>query len=256
MAVSRNIQMSFWTDSKVYDDFTPEDKYFYLYLLTNPHTNLLGCFEISVKTMSNETGYSADVIEKLLDRFENIHKVLRYSHETKEVLLLHWYKYNWQGGNQKKNIEVLFENVKNDEFKDYISDVMDMVDNPLQGAYEGLQGASCSTIYINNKYIDSIKNIIEYLNSVCNTNYKYNTKATQKQIIARLKEGYTEDDFKSVIDKKYKEWIGTDYEKYLRPDTLFGSKFESYINQKILDTPYGMSRETAEMRARFLANED
>ena len=43
MAVFRTISNSFWTDSKVDDTFTPEDKYFYLYLLTNPHTNICGC---------------------------------------------------------------------------------------------------------------------------------------------------------------------------------------------------------------------
>ena len=43
------------------------------------------------------------------------------------------------------------------------------------------------------------------------------------------------DDFKSVIDKKSKEWLGTNMERYLRPDTLFGTKFESYLNQNIVD---------------------
>ena len=46
MAIYRNVSMSFWTDSKVADDFTAEDRYFYLYLFTNPHTNLCGCYEI------------------------------------------------------------------------------------------------------------------------------------------------------------------------------------------------------------------
>jgi hypothetical protein len=45
------------------------------------------------------------------------------------------------------------------------------------------------------------------------------------------------DDFKSVIDKKSKEWLGTNMERYLRPDTLFGTKFESYLNQNIVDEP-------------------
>ena len=52
MALYRTIQISFWTDTKIVDDFTPEDKYFYLYLFTNPHTNLSGCYEISKNQMS------------------------------------------------------------------------------------------------------------------------------------------------------------------------------------------------------------
>ena len=48
MASYRNISMDFWTDSKVVDDFTPEDRYIYLYCMTNPHTNLCGCYEVSI----------------------------------------------------------------------------------------------------------------------------------------------------------------------------------------------------------------
>ena len=62
MAQYRLVQLSFWTDSKVIDDFTPEDRYFYLYLMTSPHTNLSGCYEISLKQMSDETGYSKETV--------------------------------------------------------------------------------------------------------------------------------------------------------------------------------------------------
>ena len=69
MAVFRTISNSFWTDSKVDDTFTPEDKDFYLYLLTNPHTNICGCYEISNKQMSRETGYNEDTIKRLISPF-------------------------------------------------------------------------------------------------------------------------------------------------------------------------------------------
>ena len=75
MAIYRTIQMSFWTDPKIVDDFTPEDRYFYLYLFTNPHTNLCGCYQISKSQMVMELGYSRETIEKLISRFEQIHKV-------------------------------------------------------------------------------------------------------------------------------------------------------------------------------------
>lgn len=78
------------------------------------------------------------------------------------------------------------------------------------------------------------KEIVDYLNLVCHTNYKATTKNTVKHINARLSEGYTLDDFKTVIDKKSSEWLGTSMEQYLRPDTLFGTKFESYLNQQIV----------------------
>lgn len=82
--------------------------------------------------------------------------------------------------------------------------------------------------------LDLIKYIVEYLNKTCETKYRYTTVNTQKHIRARLKDGYVFEDFKTVIDKKYEEWNGTDMAKYLRPETLFGTKFESYLNQKNL----------------------
>ena len=79
------------------------------------------------------------------------------------------------------------------------------------------------------KYIS----IVEYLNEKAGTKYQASTKKTKACINARLSEGFTVEDFKTVIDKKCSDWIGTDYEQYLRPETLFGTKFESYLNAKI-----------------------
>lgn len=74
--------------------------------------------------------------------------------------------------------------------------------------------------------------VIDYLNEKVGTHYRATNKTTQKHINARLKEGYTYDDFKIVIDKKCAEWKGTSMEQYLRPETLFGTKFENYLNAK------------------------
>lgn len=82
----------------------------------------------------------------------------------------------------------------------------------------------------NNKDIYIV--VLDYLNCKAGTNYKASSKATQQHINARLAEGFTVDDFKSVIDKKCTEWMGSEWEKYLRPSTLFGSKFENYLNGK------------------------
>ncbi|WP_312448234.1 conserved phage C-terminal domain-containing protein [Lacrimispora sp.] len=73
--------------------------------------------------------------------------------------------------------------------------------------------------------------IIDYLNSKTGKSYRWQTKATQGHINARFADGYTMEDFKNVIDKKTAEWKGGEMEQYLRPETLFGSKFEGYLNQ-------------------------
>lgn len=77
--------------------------------------------------------------------------------------------------------------------------------------------------------------IIQYLNEKTNTSYKPSINKTQEIIRARIREGYTVDDFKQVIDLKTAEWLPNPHMyKFLRPETLFGTKFESYINQKPL----------------------
>lgn len=75
-----------------------------------------------------------------------------------------------------------------------------------------------------------IKEIISYLNERAGTAYRPTGSDTQKHISARLSEGFTLEEFIRVIDKKCDEWLNTDMAKYLRPSTLFGTKFESYLN--------------------------
>ncbi len=78
------------------------------------------------------------------------------------------------------------------------------------------------------------KYIVEYLNEKAGTNYRASTKKTQTCIHARLAEGFTVDDFKTVIDKKCADWLDdAKMAQYLRPETLFGTKFESYLNAKV-----------------------
>ena len=88
----------------------------------------------------------------------------------------------------------------------------------------------------NNKDIDNkadkYKYIVEYLNKKAGTKYKPTAKDTREHINARLVDGHTVEDFITVIDNKCLEWLGTEWEKYLRPSTLFGRKFESYLNSK------------------------
>ena len=75
------------------------------------------------------------------------------------------------------------------------------------------------------------EDIVSHLNSVTGSSYRSTTSKTRKLIAARLAEGFTADDFKAVISKKAKEWQNTDMAQYLRPETLFGTKFEGYLNQ-------------------------
>ena len=74
--------------------------------------------------------------------------------------------------------------------------------------------------------------IIDYLNRKTNSHYRPTSKATKRLIKARYNEGFTDADFKTVIDKKCTEWLqDANMAQYLRPETLFGTKFEAYLNQ-------------------------
>ena len=74
--------------------------------------------------------------------------------------------------------------------------------------------------------------VIDYLNQKCGTKYQNTALEYVQLILDKLSRGFNYNDFIKVIDLKYQDWNGTDMEKYLRPQTLFGSKFESYLNQK------------------------
>ena len=130
MAIYRNVHLSVWTDTKIDDEFTPEDKYFWLYLLTNPQTNICGCYEISFKQMVNQTGYSKDTIIRLLNRFEKEHGVIQFNSDTKEVLILHWYKYNWSDSIKVlTGVESVAKHIKCEEFKKYVFSVLESLKN-------------------------------------------------------------------------------------------------------------------------------
>lgn len=81
--------------------------------------------------------------------------------------------------------------------------------------------------------LKEFKEIISYLNEKAGTKYRSSGNKTQRLIKARFNDGFNIDDFKKVIDTKTAEWSGTDMAKYLRPETLFGTKFESYLNQEV-----------------------
>lgn len=158
MALYRNIQITFWTDPKVADEFSPEDKFFYLYLFTNPHTNLCGCYEISKKQVSWETGYSLETIELLLERFEKIHKVISFSAETKELLLINWHKYNWtKSADFRKALSREIEGIKNQRFKEYLYSVCEGGDTVPAPSYDGGGTTDTDTIADTVKDTDTVK---------------------------------------------------------------------------------------------------
>lgn len=115
-----------------------------------------------------------------------------------------------------------------------LNTLLNKVEYPIKQSLTGGIKQSLTNNIELDKLLDNIKEIVGYLNAKLGTRYLPTNEKTQRLITARFNENrkYTVADFKAVIDKKVAEWKGTEMEKYIRPETLFGTKFESYLNQK------------------------
>jgi DnaD/phage-associated family protein len=94
MAKFRMVRTDFWKNPIVSEEMTPEDKYFYLYLLTNPHSTQIGIYKITKKQMAFDLGYSIESVHSLMERFIVHHKVIRYNSVTRELAIKNWGKFN------------------------------------------------------------------------------------------------------------------------------------------------------------------
>ena len=92
MAVYRHIHIDYWQDGFVLD-LTPEEKYFYIYLMTNSKTSQCGIYELPKRIIETETGYNRETVDKHLNRFIDYKKIV-YCEETREVFLMNWIKHN------------------------------------------------------------------------------------------------------------------------------------------------------------------
>lgn len=122
MGIKRVVDTDFWGDDKIVDMFSPEDKLFMLYLLTNPHTTQLGIYALNKKVMAFELGYSLDTISVLLDRFETKYNIIRYSVETQEVAIRNYLRHSIiKGGKPVEDLLMKeISNVKNRKLLTYV----------------------------------------------------------------------------------------------------------------------------------------
>ena len=183
MSKFRQIQTSFWSDTYIQEEMTAEDKYFYLYLMTNEFTTQIGIYPITKKQMSFDLGYSIESVQALLQRFETYHKLIKYDTETREIILLKWAENNLNIGgkpvqdlikkeiSQVKNKEFLslmFENCPENSLKNFIASLLqeNKKDNNINNSYESLDASLNDTGAINNKeeIINNNKELIKEKN--------------------------------------------------------------------------------------------
>ncbi|WP_066299257.1 replication protein [Bacillus sp. FJAT-29937] len=94
MAKYRVVYTQFWDDPKVVEEMTPEDKYVFLYLLTNKNTKQIGIYTITKRQMAFDTGYSQEAIQSILERLINKHRLVKYNDETREIAVKNGGKFN------------------------------------------------------------------------------------------------------------------------------------------------------------------
>ncbi|WP_251033816.1 DnaD domain protein [Bacillus sp. ISL-75] len=114
MAKYRMVRTDFWKNPIVSEEMTPEDKYFYLFLLTNPHTTQIGIYKITKKQMAFDLGYSIESVHSLMERFIVHQKLIRYNPETRELAIKNWGKYNLDKGG-KPFMDCIFSELKDVE---------------------------------------------------------------------------------------------------------------------------------------------
>ena len=142
--VKRVVSTGFWTDKKVLNDFSPEDKYFMLYLLTNPYTTQLGIYNFPIKHVALDIGYSEEAVKVLLDRFENKYEIIKYSSRTSEIAIKNYLRHSIMKGGKpvydclikehnkvvdKSLLEYVFDNISSYEPKDINKTVLDYINN-------------------------------------------------------------------------------------------------------------------------------
>ena len=126
MGIKRVVDTDLWTDEKV-EQFTPEEKFFWVYLLTNPYTKQLGIYHITMKQMGFQLGYDNETISKLLDRFENEYKMIRYI--DSEIAIKNSLNYSIVKGGKPVE-DCLLADIKKVKHKELIDWVFDSLEEP------------------------------------------------------------------------------------------------------------------------------
>ena len=137
MAKYRQIQTCFWRDSFV-TELTPEEKFFYMYIMTNSSTTQCGIYTFIIKFAEVETGYNSNTIEKLLKKFVEYGKI-RYCKETKELMILNWVKYNFV--NNRPVISCMNKELQQIKHKPFVKALYNICLNnalPMEQIFKGI----------------------------------------------------------------------------------------------------------------------
>lgn len=260
MGIYRKIEIAMWGDQKfcALTPMQPSGQALWIYLLTGPHTNSIpGLFKAGPASIAEELGWSG---EQFAIPFGELLREGLIKADTKARLI--WLP-NALKHNPPPNVNVVKGWENSIQFLpqcELLEEALAYMDKELKcigkGFHQGLgewyakrYAKPSSKQYANtvNSKQDQLTGedilsgkpdgasfhweVLDYLNLKAGRQYK-RVHAHANRIKARIKEGYSLEDFKTVIDFKVSEWMGKDdFEQYLRPETIFGTKFDSYLAQ-------------------------
>lgn len=193
----RMIDTELWNDDDIISEFTAEDKYFWLYLLTNPHNKMCGVLKNSPALMARDMGLHKDTIVNLIYRFENMHHLIACDKETNEIFILNWHKYNWTKSPkiisilEKEMLEIKSSYIL-DLIQDRISCVLGNTKDTLSIGYRYLSNTNSNT--------NTIINIFDYWNGKRIIAHRDISEDISKAIEKALKT-YSEEQIKICIDR-------------------------------------------------------
>ena len=245
----KTIDETFWTDPDVKKKLTPLEKLFFLYLISNPHSHYSGIYYLPKSFIVDETGITLAVINKTLEKYP---KMAQYDPEKEIIWVVNMAKHQIKQGNRDNlikgigaHLNTLHKSILIKGFLNHYEplgiaytipsewDTQPITQPIAESVTITIEGTG--TITGTEEHLprpDSVEIIISYLNQVLGTSYKASTDKTRDAIKARLSEGFMVENFKTVIDKKNRKWRGDPkMAEFLRPITLFGTKFESYLNE-------------------------
>ena len=232
VAVKRVVDTEFWNDSKVSDLFSAEDKYFMLYLLTNPHTTQLGVYELSVTKAANELGYSKDVVKVLLERFQNKYELIKYNEITNEVAIKNFLRHSIVKGG-KPVMDCLLKEEKKIKDKELLTYIFNNLNN-----YNDTLNTTVKEFIT---YISNIYNINIY-NDNDNERIVHESSTNRQNVLDEL-----EKNFKIIYDsypKKKGKTKGFEYYKaYVTTGRVVNGKREKLTNKQIWQAIANYKRE-------------
>ena len=183
-----------------------------------------GEFITSLETLKNELGLTERNVRTALDHLKSTGEISERIFKKFRIITVNNY-------DKYQNYEDMYNSENNTDDQcnsDQKNDTEVQVTGYRQGSVREVTTDNINNNKNNNYYITQI---VDYLNKSAGTSFRAEAGDTASLITARLNEGYTLSDFKRVIDKKCAEWLGDNRMRaFLRPSTLFGSKFENYLN--------------------------